>query len=146
MKQTACDRRNTDQRGGAFRKSQWKFAESDRLAREVMEMEQKNQPDDWQRFRAESLLGAAWGKKKYGEAQPLLTEGYQGMVATEGRIALPDSDHLDPAHGWIVELYEARGKPGEGNQVEAKAKLRATRSRLSVWQGTLFGLPGRGRV
>jgi len=92
--------------------SQGKFAESERLAREVMEIEQKSQPDDWQRFRAESLLGASLaGQKKYAEAEPLLMEGYQGMVARKGRIALPDWYHLDRARGWIVELYEARGKP-----------------------------------
>ncbi len=91
--------------------SQGKFAESERLAREVMEIEQKEQPDDWQRFRAESLLGASLaGQKKYAEAEPLLLKGYRGMVARKGRIAVSDWYHLDRAGGWIVELYETWGK------------------------------------
>jgi tetratricopeptide (TPR) repeat protein len=39
--------------------SQGKFVQSEPLAREAVELCQKKQPDDWQRFRAESLLGAS---------------------------------------------------------------------------------------
>ena len=61
--------------------SQGKFSQSEPLAREVLEIERKNQPDDWQRFRTESLLGATLaGQKKYAEAEPLLLEGYRGML------------------------------------------------------------------
>jgi hypothetical protein len=38
--------------------SQRKFAESEALAREALELERKEQPDDWQQFRTENLLGA----------------------------------------------------------------------------------------
>ena len=45
---------------------------------------EKQQPDDWQRFRAESLLGASLtGQKKYAEAEPLLLEGYEGMASAK---------------------------------------------------------------
>ena len=101
--------------------SQGKFSESERLAREVMEIEQKNQPDDWQRFRAESLLGASLaGQKKYAEAESLLLEGYQGMAARKGRIAVPDWYHLDRSRKWIVELYEGRGKPEKAAKWQRK--------------------------
>ena len=91
--------------------SQGKFPESERLAREVLEIDKKNQPDDWQRFRAASLLGASLaGQKKYAEAEPLLLEGYQGMVARKNRIAVPDWYHLERARTWLVDLYKAQGK------------------------------------
>jgi hypothetical protein len=46
--------------------SQGKFSETEPLARETLEFNRKQQPDDWQRFRAESLLGASLaGEKKY---------------------------------------------------------------------------------
>jgi hypothetical protein len=62
--------------------SQGKFAESEPLAREALEFNGKKQPDGWQRFRVESLLGASLaGQKKYTEAEPLLLEGYHGMLA-----------------------------------------------------------------
>ncbi len=92
--------------------SEEKFAESEPLAREALEFYQKQLPDDWQRYRAESLLGASLaGEKKYGEAEPLLTEGYQGMMARRDKIASPDRYHLDRAREWLVQLYVAWGKP-----------------------------------
>jgi serine/threonine protein kinase len=92
--------------------SQGKFAESEPLAREVVELDQKQQPDNWQRFRAESLLGASLaGEKKYAEAEPLLLEGYQGMLARKQRIGAPDLYHLHLARQWLVQLYKNWGKP-----------------------------------
>jgi serine/threonine protein kinase len=103
--------------------SQKKFAQSEPLAREAMEIEQKTQPDDWQRFRAESLLGASQaGQKKYAEAEPLLLEGYRGMVARKDRIAVPDWYHLDRARDWIVELYVAWGNPEKAAEWKHKQK------------------------
>ena len=92
--------------------SQGKFAESEPLAREALEAEKKMQPENWQRFRAESLLGASLaGEKKYTEAEPLLVEGYQGMLARKDRIDAPERFHLQLAHRWVVQLYQAWGKP-----------------------------------
>ena len=92
--------------------SQGKFTQSEPLAREAAELFRKNQPDDWQRFRAESLLGASLaGQKKYAEAEPLLLAGYQGMLARKDLIAVPDRYHLDHARQWLVQFYEAWGKP-----------------------------------
>ena len=101
--------------------SQGEFAESEALAREAMEMEGKIQPDDWQRFRAESLLGASLsGQKKYAEAEPLLLEGYRGMAARKDRMAAADRYHLDRAREWIVQLYKDWGKTQKAAQM-AKA-------------------------
>jgi hypothetical protein len=94
--------------------SQGKFTEAEPLAREALETEKKVQPDDWQPYRAASLLGASLaGEKKYAEAEPLLLEGYQGMLARKDRIDAPDRYHLDLAHRWLIELYEAWGKPAQ---------------------------------
>jgi non-specific serine/threonine protein kinase/serine/threonine-protein kinase len=101
--------------------SQAKFIESEPLAREALDFNRKNQPDNWQRFRAQTLLGASLaGQKKYAEAETLLLEGYQGMQAQKDRIDVPDWYHLDRAHEWMVELYQAWGKPDKA--VEWKSK------------------------
>jgi serine/threonine protein kinase/Tfp pilus assembly protein PilF len=101
--------------------SQGKFAESEPLAREAMEADKKAQPDGWQRFRAESLLGASLaGKKRYDEAEPLLLEGYQGMLARKDRIDAPNRYHLDLAHQWLVQLYQAWGKPAKAAEWSKK--------------------------
>ncbi len=89
-----------------------KFVKSESLAREALDFDQKSRSDDWQSFRAESVLGASLaGQKKYAGAEPLLLEGYRGMLARKNRIAVPDRYHLDRAREWIVQLYRAWGKP-----------------------------------
>ena len=92
--------------------SEGKFVESEPLAREALAFYQKNHPDDGARFRAESLLGATFaGERKYDEAEPLLTEGYQGMTARMNRMTMPDGYYLELAREWLVQLYMAWGKP-----------------------------------
>jgi hypothetical protein len=104
---------------------QKKFAECEPLAREAFEFGRNRQPNDWQRFQAESLLGASMaGQKKYAEAEPLLLEGYQGMLSRKDRIDVPDRYHLDRACEWVVQLYQAWGKPEMA--AEWRHKLRPT--------------------
>jgi tetratricopeptide (TPR) repeat protein len=92
--------------------SQGKFAESESLTREAVETDRKKRPDDWQYFRAESLLGASLaGQKRYAEAEPLLLEGYKGMATRKERIWVRDWYHLDRAPEWIANVYQAWGKP-----------------------------------
>jgi serine/threonine protein kinase/tetratricopeptide (TPR) repeat protein len=94
--------------------SEMKFTKSEPLARQALELDRNKRPDHWQRFRAEALLGASLaGQKKYAEAEPLLLEGYRGMVARKDRMAVRDSYHLDRAREWIVQLYRAWGKPAK---------------------------------
>lgn len=91
------------------------------MAREALEAEKKVQPDDWQRYRAASLLGESLaGEKKYAEAEPLLLEGYQGMLARKDRIAVPDRYHLDLAQEWLIQLYQAWGKPDKAAEWKTK--------------------------
>jgi serine/threonine protein kinase/Tfp pilus assembly protein PilF len=102
--------------------SQGKFAQSEPLAREILDIQKNKQPDDWQRFRAQSLLGAVLaGEKKYSEAEPLLEEGYRGLVKRKNKMAVPDQYHLDRAHDWIVELHKAWGKPGKAAKWKPQA-------------------------
>ena len=92
--------------------SEGRFVESEALAREALEFNRKNQPENWQRFRAESVLGASLaGQKKYAEAEPLLLEGHQGMAARKDQMAAEDRYHLDRAREWVLQLYRAWGKP-----------------------------------
>jgi tetratricopeptide (TPR) repeat protein/tRNA A-37 threonylcarbamoyl transferase component Bud32 len=91
---------------------QEKFREAEPLAREVVAFYNKVDPDGWQRFGVESLLGATLaGQKKFSEAEPLLLEGYRGLVDRRDRIEVPARFYLDIAHEWVVQFYEAWGKP-----------------------------------
>jgi hypothetical protein len=92
--------------------SEGEFAKSGRLAREALDFYQKKQPENWQRYRAETLLGASFsGQRRYKEAEPLLLEGYKGMLARQRNVDIWDQYHLDRASEWIVKLYQAWGKP-----------------------------------
>jgi eukaryotic-like serine/threonine-protein kinase len=91
---------------------QGKFSESEPLAREAVQFYENKQPDQWNRFYAESLLGISLaGQKKYRDAEPLLLKGYQGMLARQDRISVPDRFYMDRGREWLVELYSAWGKP-----------------------------------
>jgi tetratricopeptide (TPR) repeat protein len=103
--------------------SQGEFARSEPLAREALEFGRKKQPDDWQRFRAESLLGASLaGQNEYADAEPLLRDGYEGMAARKDRMGVPDWYHMDRAREWMVHLYEAWGKPAKAAEWRKKTR------------------------
>jgi len=92
--------------------SQGKFIEAEPLAREAMDFYRKKGAEEWQRFSAESHVGASLaGQKKYAEAEPLLLEGYQGLLARKDVIAIPDRYYMERAREWLVQLYVDWGKP-----------------------------------
>ena len=107
--------------------SQGEFSKAEPLARESLEFYQKQLPDDWQRFHAESLLGASLaGQKRYTEAEPLLLEGSRGMAARKDRIGVPDWYHVHLARNWLAQFYQAWGKPEKA--AKWQQSLRASNS------------------
>jgi eukaryotic-like serine/threonine-protein kinase len=85
---------------------------SEPLARQAFEFYRTKQPNWWEQFWAESLLGASLaGQKKFTEAESLLLEGYQGMLARKDRINVLERSLLDQAHQWLVQMYVDWGKP-----------------------------------
>ncbi len=91
---------------------QGKFVAAEPLVREYLDSLRKSRPEAWERFLAESLLGANLaGQKKYAEAEPLLVEGYRGMDARKGKMVRAERHFLNEAKQWTIKLYEAWGKP-----------------------------------
>jgi len=83
-----------------------------RIFHELADFDRTKQPDDWERFRAESVLGASLARqKKYAAAEPLLLEGYQGMVSRKKLTDAANGYYLDRARGWTEQLYRAQNKP-----------------------------------
>jgi hypothetical protein len=61
-----------------------------------------------------TLLGASLsGQKKYEAAEPLLVEGYRGLETLKDRESVLERSHMESAREWIVELYQAWGKPAK---------------------------------
>ena len=82
----------------------------------------RDAPDTWYRAQAASILGAALtGEKRYAEAERLLIEGYQGMVARKATIPAANVDPVQRARQWIVQLYEAWGKAERAGEWRASA-------------------------
>jgi tetratricopeptide (TPR) repeat protein len=109
--------------------SQGKFTDAEPLARESVEVNQKNQNEDWDLFRAQSLLGASLaGQKKYAEAEPLLLKGYTGMTAEKDGVLMSNWYNLDLARDWLVQLYRAWGKPEKAKEWKNKSDASITAS------------------
>ena len=92
------------------------------VLREAVVILQKRQPDDWSRFRAQSLLGLAFlGQKKYVEAEPLLVEGYEGLKRHEAEIPPLFARHrVREALERVIRLYETLGQNEKAAQWRAK--------------------------
>jgi hypothetical protein len=66
--------------------------------------------DTWERYACRSLLGASLtGQVKYGEAEPLLISGYEGLRQRKAAIPGERRVDLDEAGRRIVQFYERRG-------------------------------------
>jgi tetratricopeptide (TPR) repeat protein len=102
---------------------QHKYAEAEPLLRECCRIRQERQPDAWETFYTQSLLGASLlGEQKYAEAEPLLVAGYEGMKQREATIPSDHKDRLTDALERLVQLYDATGQ---------KAKADAWRDKLA---------------
>jgi tetratricopeptide (TPR) repeat protein len=88
-----------------------KPAEAEPLLREALVIREKNQPDAWETFHAQALLGGSLlGQKKYADAEPLLLAGYEGMDKRQTKIYFPEKVYLTEALERVIQLYEATGK------------------------------------
>jgi tetratricopeptide (TPR) repeat protein/tRNA A-37 threonylcarbamoyl transferase component Bud32 len=91
-------------------------ADAEPVMRASLAIRQKNNPDDWSTYNAQSLLGGALlGQKKYAEAEPLLVKGYEGMKRQSARIPPQGKYNLTNALDRLVQLYTAWGKPEPAN-------------------------------
>jgi tetratricopeptide (TPR) repeat protein len=103
---------------------QAKWSEAESVLRESLAISVKTQTDDWRRFHTMSQLGGAlMGQGRYAAAEPLVVPGYEGMMARESRIAVPDRSRLREAAERVVQLYEAWGRPDQAAAWKAKLGL-----------------------
>jgi eukaryotic-like serine/threonine-protein kinase len=88
------------------------YAVAEPLLRECLAICEKTEPDVWTTFNSRSQLGGALlGQKKYGEAEPLIVSGYEGMKAREPKIPPAGQPRFAEASERVVKLYEAWSRP-----------------------------------
>jgi tetratricopeptide (TPR) repeat protein len=91
----------------------WDEAES--VLREALRLREKLEPEAWNTFNAQSLLGEALaGQKKYADAESMLVQGFDGLKARAAQI--PEQYRalrLAEAADRLVRLCEAQGRNEE---------------------------------
>jgi serine/threonine protein kinase len=98
------------------------WADAERILRRCQTMREKVQPDAWNTFNSQSMLGAAlFGQKKYAEAEPLLVKGYEGIKAREKSLPKGASNRIVEAIDRLIDLYTATNRP---DQVKKYNELR----------------------
>lgn len=91
------------------------------LLRSTLASYQESYPDRWQRYACEGLLGASLAaQKKYGDAEPLLLSGYEGMSRRKQLVPAFSQHFIDDTREALVNLYRSEGKQGQAEQWDAK--------------------------
>jgi tetratricopeptide (TPR) repeat protein len=99
---------------GNARLKQHRYREAEETLRDTLRRYEGTNPQGWQRYNCEALLGASLGgQKRFREAEQLLLSGYAGMV--ERKAAIPEQSHfyIDDGRQAIIRLYEDWGKPDQ---------------------------------
>jgi serine/threonine protein kinase/tetratricopeptide (TPR) repeat protein len=100
---------------------QQKYVEAESFLREALKTGEAQLADDWKMFMIKSELGSSLlGQKKFALAEPLLTQGYEGMKERAANIPRRNKGRLQEAGQRLVELYEAWGKKDKAAQWRKK--------------------------
>jgi tetratricopeptide (TPR) repeat protein len=106
------------------------YADAEPLLRESASIVEKNAHEPWQKHLARLLLGVALvGQQKYDDAEPLLIEGHAGLREHEAHMPREAQVQVTQYFQWLVQLYEAAGRPGKAEQWRKKLKKRETMSK-----------------
>ena len=103
---------------GLDRLQRKKWDEAETVLRESLAIRLARVPDDWTTFNIRSQLGGALlGQGKYGDAEPLLMEGYTGMKERQAKIPPDGRIRLTESLQRLVQLYDSWGKPAEAAMI-----------------------------
>ena len=97
---------------GRVKLRQQQYAQAEQLLGEALRVYRAAGEENWQRYYAESTLGAALlGSGKYSEAEPHLLAGHRGMAALQEATPFEERGRLNEVRQWIVKMYERAGTP-----------------------------------
>lgn len=107
------------------------FAKAEPLLRENLDLVVKTgNGKTWSMFTAKSTLGQTLqGLKKYEEAEPLLTQGYEGLKQHKDELPEPRIRVIPETLQSLIELYEATNKPEEA--AKWRTELEKTKAELA---------------
>lgn len=96
-----------------------KIDEAENVLRENLDLRMETQPDNWQTFMSQGVLGGLQLKKKqYAEAEVLLKEAFEGLSARTTLIP-PDKRELrlSQVKKWLADLYRATDRNDEADKL-----------------------------
>jgi hypothetical protein len=100
---------------------QRKYVDAENVLRDALAGREKTTPKAWRRFNTESLLGGSLaGQRRFGEAEPLIVGGYDGMRQQAASIPAYFRDSLTNASQRVIDLYDAWGKPAQASEWRKK--------------------------
>jgi tetratricopeptide (TPR) repeat protein len=83
------------------------YADAEGFLRAALAGYERRNADNWQRYYAQSLLGATLIKgDRLIEAEHLLTSGYQGLVARQSAIPVENQGVLSDARQWLAGIVK----------------------------------------
>jgi eukaryotic-like serine/threonine-protein kinase len=89
-----------------------KYVEAEPYARAAVDGEKQAQPDAWERYWAESMLGESLrGQKRYADAEKVLRSADDGLTQRRATIPAYRRHVLDDTRASLANLYTALGKP-----------------------------------
>jgi tetratricopeptide (TPR) repeat protein len=90
------------------------YARSENWLRECVAIREKEQPDVWSTFNAQSMLGEALlGQGKFKDAELFLIKGYEGLIARAKSIPPQGEIRIPEALDRLIWLYTATDRPAE---------------------------------
>ncbi|HTS47699.1 MAG TPA: serine/threonine-protein kinase [Bryobacteraceae bacterium] len=96
---------------GELKLEQQNYDEAEAFLGQALQIRDKATPNAWERYYAQSLLGAALaGERKYAEAEPLLLSGYRGLQQRRDFMPFENRGNVQRARQQILRLYEQWGK------------------------------------
>jgi tetratricopeptide (TPR) repeat protein len=118
---------------GRSQLEQRKYDLAEASFREALMGYEKARPDGWQRYNCESLLGQSLaGERRYGEAEPLLLSGYQGLIQRRDKISAINRPYVESAGGRIVQFYVEWGKPEKAREWRERSESDGSPPRLAT--------------
>lgn len=105
------------------------FVEAETLLRECLSLRLRDQPEDWRTFSTQSLLGdALLGQGKYEDAEKLLRDGYEGMVARRKTMSSRGQIRISEALDRLVKFYSETGNLNEKERwISERAKFSSSK-------------------
>jgi len=111
---------------GELRLQQRQYSEAERLLREALSGQNK-MGESWTKYKYQALLGRSLaGQGKYGEAEPLLLSGYDGLVGREASIPWDARPNVGQAAASIIQLYRDWGNTDKLAEWQNKVQVRQT--------------------